>query len=121
MGSRKDTSGRLLDIGCGADALTLRCAKYYPEAQLTGIDYWGVEWNYLDFPDETFDAAVRYNYWAAFQDYAFMNAQFAKEFKRRKPSPKHWMNFSVGSSDCYISVSQLLNKNEIKELSTNNF
>lgn len=80
-----DGKGRLLDIGCGAGALTLRCAKYYPDAQLTGIDYWGVEWNYakeqceknaeiegaesrvdfrkgdaahLDFPDETFDAAV---------------------------------------------------------------
>lgn len=80
-----DGRGRLLDIGCGAGALTLRCAKCYPDAQLTGIDYWGQEWNYakeqceknavmegtesrvdfrkgdaahLDFPDETFDAAV---------------------------------------------------------------
>lgn len=80
-----DGRGRLLDIGCGAGALTLRCAKYYPDARLIGIDYWGVEWNYakeqceknaeiegaesrvdfrkgdaahLDFPDETFDAAV---------------------------------------------------------------
>lgn len=55
----------------------------------------------------------RYDYWVAFQDYVFQNAQFAKVFKRRKPSTKHWMNFSIGSSDCYISVSQLLNKNEI--------
>ena len=80
-----DGKGRLLDLGCGAGALTLRCAKHYPDAQLTGIDYWGVEWNYakeqceknaaiegvkdrvqfqkgdaahLDFPDEVFDAAV---------------------------------------------------------------
>ena len=77
--------GRLLDIGCGAAALTVRCAKTFPEAQITAMDYWGVEWNYakeqcernakiegvadsitfqkgdaakLDFPDETFDAAV---------------------------------------------------------------
>ena len=77
--------GRLLDIGCGAAGLTVRCAKAFPKAQITAMDYWGVEWNYakeqceknaqiegvadritfqkgdaakLDFPDETFDAAV---------------------------------------------------------------
>ena len=77
--------GKLLDIGCGAAALTIRCAKAFPKAQITAMDYWGVEWNYakeqceknakiedvsdhisfqkgdaakMDFPDETFDAAV---------------------------------------------------------------
>ena len=80
-----DGKGRLLDIGCGAGALTVRCAKAFPEAQLTGMDYWGVEWNYakeqcehnaaaegvadrihfekgdaakLAYPDESFDAVV---------------------------------------------------------------
>ena len=55
----------------------------------------------------------RYDYWVAFQDYAFQNAQFAKEFKRRKPSTDYWMNYSIGSSDCYITVTQLVNRNEI--------
>lgn len=41
-----DGKGELLDIGCGAGALTIRCAKRFPEAQLTGMDYWGKEWNY---------------------------------------------------------------------------
>lgn len=77
--------GKLLDIGCGAAALTVRCAKAFPEARITAVDYWGVEWSYakeqcernariegvadqitfwkgdaakLDFPDGTFDAAV---------------------------------------------------------------
>lgn len=40
----------------------------------------------------------RYDYWVAFQDYAFQNAQFAKNFNRRKPSMDHWMNFSMGRS-----------------------
>lgn len=80
-----DGSGTLLDIGCGAGALTIRCAKAFPDAKITGIDYWGAEWNYaksqceknarlegvssritfqkgdaaqLPFADESFDAAV---------------------------------------------------------------
>ena len=77
--------GKLLDIGCGAGALTIRCAKKFPKATLTGMDYWGKEWNYakeqcernavlegvsdrtifekgdaanLKYPSESFDAAV---------------------------------------------------------------
>lgn len=80
-----DGQGKLLDIGCGAGALSIKCAKKYPLAAITGVDYWGSEWNYakeqcesnakiegvekqiifqkgdaaqLDFADETFDAAV---------------------------------------------------------------
>lgn len=80
-----DGHGTLLDIGCGSAALSVRCAKIYPEAQVTGIDYWGFGWGYaktqcehnaelegvgrrtcfekgdaakLDFADETFDAVV---------------------------------------------------------------
>lgn len=80
-----DGNGTLLDIGCGAGALTIRCAKTYPNAVLTGIDYWGAEWSYakeqceanakaegvaeritfqkgdagkLEFASESFDAAV---------------------------------------------------------------
>ena len=80
-----DGRGRLLDVGCGAGALTIRCARRFPLAHCTGIDYWGIKWDYskrmcqhnaeaeqvagrctfqqgdanqLDFEDETFDAVV---------------------------------------------------------------
>lgn len=80
-----DGKGSLLDIGCGAAALTVRCAKAFPEAEITAIDYWGAAWNYakeqceknaraegvadrisfqkgdaakMEFADGTFDAAV---------------------------------------------------------------
>lgn len=80
-----DGRGHLLDVGCGAGALTIRCARRYPQSHYTGIDYWGVKWDYsqrmcrhnaeaeqvadrctfqqgdanhLDFEDETFDAVV---------------------------------------------------------------
>ena len=78
-------NGKLLDIGCGSGALTIRAAKKYPEAELIGIDYWGAIWSFgkkqcennakservgqrikfmrgdaasLPFPDGSFDAAV---------------------------------------------------------------
>jgi len=80
-----DGRGRLLDVGCGAGALTIRCARRFPHSHCTGIDYWGIKWDYsqrmcqhnaeaeqvadrctfqqgdanhLDFADETFDAVV---------------------------------------------------------------
>jgi len=80
-----DGNGKLLDVGCGAGALTIRCAKRFPKAHCTGIDYWGIKWDYskrvcqqnaeieqvaerctfqqgdanhLDFDDETFDVVV---------------------------------------------------------------
>ncbi|SFG43369.1 class I SAM-dependent methyltransferase [Prevotella sp. KH2C16] len=80
-----DGKGRLLDVGCGSGALTIRCAKAFAEAECTGIDYWGAMWDYnqkmcernaeiegvsdrcsfrkddanrLEFRDETFDAVV---------------------------------------------------------------
>ncbi len=80
-----DGEGTLIDIGCGSGAMTIKAAKKYPKAMLTGIDYWGTIWNYakeqcesnasaegvkeritfmkgdaasLSFPNECFDAAV---------------------------------------------------------------
>lgn len=80
-----DGKGTLLEVGCGSGALSIRAALSWPEAEVTGIDYWGAVYNYsramcesnarsegvseqcrflhgdarkLDFPDETFDAVV---------------------------------------------------------------
>lgn len=55
----------------------------------------------------------RYDYWVAFQDYAFQNSQFAKVFRKRKPSTDHWMDFGIGSAACHIAVSQILKRNEL--------
>ena len=80
-----DGEGRALDIGCGNAPLSIEMAKKYPNAQVTGIDYWGGLWEYskeacetnaevegvadqltfqkasaaaLPFDDESFDVAV---------------------------------------------------------------
>lgn len=47
----------------------------------------------------------RYEYWSAFNEYAFNDTQFAKHFNQRKANTDHWMDFSIGSSACHICVS----------------
>jgi len=41
-----DGDGHALDIGCGNAALTIWMAKRFPNARITGIDYWGGKWEY---------------------------------------------------------------------------
>lgn len=63
----------------------------------------------------------RLEYWQAFNDYAFNNAAFSKEFNKRKPTTDHWMDFGVGSSACHIGVTQIQKRNSIGvELYINN-
>lgn len=49
----------------------------------------------------------RLEYWQAFNDYAFSDANFSRIFNKRRPTTDHWMDFSIGSSACHISVSQI--------------
>ena len=56
---------------------------------------------------------ARFEYWSAFNEYAFKNATFAKAFNKRKPGTDHWMTLSVGSSAYHIDVLQLRKRNAI--------
>lgn len=80
-----DGQGDLLEVGCGSGALAVRAALTWPDAKITGLDYWGAMYNYsqklcennaasegvggrcrfvhgdankLDFADESFDAVI---------------------------------------------------------------
>lgn len=55
----------------------------------------------------------RHEYWSAFKNYATNNADFNKQFKVRNPSTDHWMDFSIKTSSCHISVSQIAKRNAI--------
>lgn len=57
---------------------------------------------------------ARKQYWTLFNDYAFISdSKFSKNFNKVKPSTDHWMNLSVGSSLCNISITQVRKKNKI--------
>ncbi len=72
---------------------------------------WSKELKKIETTNET--QQKRYNYWVAFQEHAFKNAQFAKIFKKRKPSTDHWMNFSIGTSACHLAISQIQKRSEL--------
>lgn len=54
-----------------------------------------------------------YDYWIAFNNYAFKNKDFLRNFNQRKPSFHHWMDFSLGSSGYHIGLSQIRSRNEL--------
>ncbi len=83
--SIKIGSGKALDVGCGSGALTIALAKRNPEANIVGMDKWGLSYKYfnkelcesnanaenvtnikfisgdavkMNFEDESFDAVV---------------------------------------------------------------
>jgi len=43
-----DGKGSALDIGCGNGALAIGCARAHPACTVTGIDYWGKNWEYSE-------------------------------------------------------------------------
>lgn len=55
----------------------------------------------------------RYDYWVAFEDYAFQDSKFSKGFNRRKPSMAHYLTFGIGSASCNIMVSQIQKRDEL--------
>lgn len=56
---------------------------------------------------------ARLEYWTAFNEYAFANKSFAKEFKQRKPSTDHWMSLSIGTSACGMSILRLQQQGQV--------
>lgn len=42
-----DGQGKLLEVGCGSGAMSVRAALTWPNAQITGLDYWAVISNYV--------------------------------------------------------------------------
>lgn len=56
---------------------------------------------------------ARYDYWVAFNEYAFKNPAFSREFSQKKANTDHWMNFNIGTSACFISLAQIRKYNHL--------
>ena len=62
---------------------------------------------------QTESQQFRLDYWTAFNDYAYANAQFARTFGKRKATTDHWKNLSIGSSVYHICLNALKTENRI--------
>lgn len=51
----------------------------------------------------------RLAYWTALNDYAWQDDNFAKTFKKHKPSGNHWYTLSIGTSKANMSFLRLKN------------
>ena len=49
----------------------------------------------------------RYEYWSAFNDYAFQNPEFSRSFKQAKATTRQGVGFAVGWSNCQIIIRQI--------------
>jgi SAM-dependent methyltransferase len=43
---KQPVRGKVLDIGAGNGVLAVKLAQRFPAVQVTGIDYWGADWEY---------------------------------------------------------------------------
>ena len=50
---------------------------------------------------------ARFEYWTAFNDYAFQNKDFVKYFNKRKVGTNHYITFSMESSVCHMGIVQV--------------
>lgn len=56
---------------------------------------------------------ARLEFWSKFNDIAFADIEYKKQFRSRKASTDHWYSMSIGVSGGYISILYLLQRNEI--------
>ncbi len=56
---------------------------------------------------------ARLDFWSKFNDIAFTDTEYKKEFRPRKPSTDHWYDMGIGMPGSHISILYLVQRNEI--------
>jgi SAM-dependent methyltransferase len=97
-----DGNDKALDIGCGNGALSIKVAKKVPNAQVTGIDYWGAKWEYSQSQCEQNAKAENVNDRVVFQ----------KASASALPFEDGYFDAAV-SNMCFHEVSNTKNKKEV--------
>ena len=94
-----DHLGKLITYAAGKDAQTIIWVVKHAREEHRVIEKPN-DWikSVKKNQQQTESQQFRLDYWTAFNDYAYTNAQFARQFGKRKASNKMWMNLSIGSS-----------------------
>jgi hypothetical protein len=72
---------------------------------------WAKEMKAAEGTSET--QRLRLDFWQTFNGYAFAKPKFASSFKPRKAKTQHWYSLSVGTSDYYLNLLFLTQKNKL--------
>ncbi|HMF33056.1 MAG TPA: class I SAM-dependent methyltransferase [Candidatus Lokiarchaeia archaeon] len=130
-----DGEGQVIDIGCGNAPLAILLAQKYPNAQVTGIDYWGGQWEYskevceqnaasegvadrvtfqkasaskLPFDDATFGAAVSNLVFHEVKDASDKRDVIKEALRVVKPGGKYAFQDLFGFKQVYGDIGALL-------------
>lgn len=74
---------------------------------------WTKEIKKSSFGSSTPALQSRYDFWTKFNNIAFEDPAYKKEFRAKKPSTDHWYTLSIGISKCTIDILYLVQRNEI--------
>jgi len=95
-------NGKILDVGCGNGALTIKAAKRYPDAKVLGIDYWGARWEYSKSDCEA----------NAIAEGVAENVEFQKASASQLPFEDGYFD-AVVSNLCFHEVADAKDKREV--------
>ncbi len=74
---------------------------------------WAKEIKKTSGSGESFAHQARLSFWTGFNEYAFNDAAYKREFRARKATTDHNYDLGIGSSKCNISILYLVQRNEI--------
>jgi ubiquinone/menaquinone biosynthesis C-methylase UbiE len=94
--------GKALDIGCGNGALTIKLANKFSAAKVTGIDYWGAQWEYSKGTCEANAQA----------EGVADRVQFQKASASKLPFEDNYFDAAV-SNFCFHEVTDVRDKREV--------
>lgn len=56
---------------------------------------------------------LQYEFWQAFNEYAYNKIEFSSQFSKRKPQPQHWHDLSLGNSEYHLCLTANTQKKQL--------
>lgn len=74
---------------------------------------WTKEIKKISIDSNSATRQARFEFWSKFNDIAFTDLEYRKEFRPRKPSTDHWYDMGIGIPGSHIAILYLVQRNEI--------
>ncbi len=74
---------------------------------------WTKEIKKISIESNSATRQARLDFWFKFNELAFADNEYKKEFRARKPSTDHWYSMAIGLSGCSVNILYLVPSNSI--------